>query len=193
MKIIKTYNELFENDSNNSRFLNLKHYLTNDNLYEVKKIIDGYDFNKIFIGILKQTILCYATKYSFEIMNYLLENGADPNLTHKEYIDYPIIQATKSRNSKKVKLLLKYNADVNVIHKKYTTLSYSLYDRELTDISYLLIDAGADWVEKNEYNKDLFDYLIPEELEKLKNKYPTKYKYFEEKRKLNNSIIDFNI
>jgi DMSO/TMAO reductase YedYZ molybdopterin-dependent catalytic subunit len=117
----------------------------NKSLIYLEKIIKENPDLINSIGMLGNTALNVAVKdQSQEIIEMLLENGADPNIANN-LPNSPLIWSIKAKRSISiVKLLLKYKADVNFIgHMNKTALTWAkIHNRE--DLIELLIRYGAD-------------------------------------------------
>ncbi|CAF1306550.1 unnamed protein product [Adineta ricciae] len=75
-----------------------------------------------------------------EIVNYLLQQGCDPNRRVKNYNESALHIASRRNRLAIVKLLLKYGAEVNVLdYKKRTPLDYAVHKRYV-DIARILIE-----------------------------------------------------
>lgn len=124
----------------------------NQPLIYLEKIIKGNPDLINSRGSLGNTALNVAVKgKSQEIIQMLLENGADPNIANN-LPNSPLIWALKAnRPIEIVKVLLKYGADVNFIgHMNKTALTWAkIHHRE--DLIELLIryDADIDLADSN--------------------------------------------
>jgi ankyrin repeat protein len=80
----------------------------------VKKLhIDGYDINAIDV-ISGDSILIWAVENgeNYDLVEFLLQNGADPNVSDESRFVEPFLHTYESLNL--VKLIVeKYNGDVN--------------------------------------------------------------------------------
>lgn len=97
---------------------------------------------------------CHEIK--FEKMEWLLQHGADPNITSN---CGTLMMTTRSINT--VKLLLRYGADLNVQDKDgMTALHYNLKHRSNHTITKWLIEHGADVnLRNNDGHTPLYTYL----------------------------------
>lgn len=76
--------------------------------------------------------------YDPESEEYLLKNGADPNVLDKSG-NSPLIGAVKDRDLNRIKLLLDYGADINVIpNSKISALHEAVSNNDLEIADYLL-------------------------------------------------------
>lgn len=94
-----------------------KRLYDNRKFYEVLIKIEP-DLNrrcKLYGHCFRENALCYAVKYScLEFIEMLLQNGADPNATNT-FQEAPIHIACKERTCDKLKLLVKYKAQLDVL------------------------------------------------------------------------------
>lgn len=108
------------------------------------------------------TLLSIASEYNdIEMIERLLNMGANPNLPHKRVnersITLPLEHAILNRNLDMVKLLLSYRADI-----KHPEFGYKHVDE---DIAFVMMEAGYD-MKKNfaltikKHHNRLFDYLL---------------------------------
>jgi ankyrin repeat protein len=130
---------------NNSNFLNdLFLYAIKDNSITIcKRLINQIDinYNHKYFGSPLMTSIYYKR---FEIFKFLLENGADPNIS----LNYGItpLYFTIYCNLPEFceHLLTNYKVNINVqVYKGYTPLHCAVYNN-YTSIKELLIKNGAD-------------------------------------------------
>lgn len=82
----------------------------------------GFDINHIYSNINNQTIIYYiGSGDSFEMLEFLLKNGANPN--HQNYrMDTPLIHYLKNNSIaelKNVELFINYGANINLENIEY--------------------------------------------------------------------------
>jgi ankyrin repeat protein len=104
------------------------------------------------------TFLQYATIHSFkDVVQLLLESGADPNATTKFEKRSPILIACMNNDHEIMKLLLSSatnnKLDVNVTDAKGNTLLHHVSNTEYLDCVVDLMRCGADMRHKNIFNK----------------------------------------
>lgn len=79
----------------------------------------------------------------YEITNYLLENGANPDI--KNHINnYPLNYAINYENIEIVKLLIEYHANINIVDFHGFSPIFNAIEKNNTDLFKLLISNGAD-------------------------------------------------
>ena len=94
---------------------------------------------------------------NLEIAKVLLENGADPNI-QDEYENTLLHRAVES--IEKVKLLVKYGADINKKNSGgFTPLMWAVRYKESLPIAHYLIESGCDISIKNCYGETAFDIM----------------------------------
>lgn len=113
--------------SNYSKYTAL-HYSLIHNSPDISKLLieSGADIN---ISKVSYSTLYVATKHSnVEMMEILLSKGADPdNMAMDGY--FPLLISVINRDISKIKLLLKYNVNINRKYcSKLTVLHYLIYD-----------------------------------------------------------------
>lgn len=110
------------------------------------------------------TLLQYAIMfYNMELIEMLLEKGADPNLKNN-YGNSPLmmtIEIYRGEVGDVMKMLLKYGADTNILHtfNTYSCLHLSVEHPNKTNIK-ILLEHGADYRVKNKAGKTALDLAI---------------------------------
>jgi len=169
MKNIKTFNQLFESVVD---YQSLCRY---ENKEKIKKLLDsGFDINTIIYD--DKTLLYLSAEYDNGNLKFLLENGADPNISKNN--NWPLIRAIENIQDNNTIQLLEAGANINVRGKalKKSPLLYSTNWLKPTELTYILIDKGADWNLQDENGDVFLDYLGDRYKKEMKEKYPTKYK-----------------
>ncbi|HMV42332.1 MAG TPA: ankyrin repeat domain-containing protein [Leptospiraceae bacterium] len=114
------------------------------NLYSVKYALAtgaGINEKKSFYG--NHTALMIACKEgNYEIAEWLLENGADPNMTTRDG-HTALMLAAYNRYPDIVKLLLKHKANVNIVSKRGHTALSETTRTDSEKIKGFLKEAGA--------------------------------------------------
>ena len=119
----------------------------------VEALIDTRGVDARFGGSLKNyTLLMWAAgKGDVELVEYLLQRGADPDL--QDYRDTTaLIKAVRSGYEDIVNILIKSGADLNIKKYNYNALVWGAWSGH-TKICKLLIDNGADPT----FNYSIFD------------------------------------
>lgn len=115
------------------------------------------DLNMFLDG---RTALGYAVSCNnIEVVKFLLENGADPNLSESKPDTYtPLMWAAESEPLEIVKLLLEYGADVHRKNKNNnaTALWKTVIPNNL-EAAKLLVAAGANPFIKIAAGKSIYD------------------------------------
>ena len=112
----------------------------------------------------------HLTKNS-EILNTLINAGANPNLQVYRSGYTPLLNAMVWWNYDKFKLLIPLT-DLNIKSSfGYTALMFSSVYHRLDDIK-LLIDAGADLYIRNYEGMDFYDFLLADEKEYISTLFP---------------------
>jgi len=118
----------------------IKACLNNPNIDYVRTLVQ----NKANMNVKNahdNTALHFAVEYkNLEIVTYLLEQGADPDIQNTTNGDTPLILAADNGDEEMVKVFIRNGADVNIINKQLHT-AYSVTDE--ASIKQLLVDAGA--------------------------------------------------
>lgn len=153
----------------------LNQLIKDGNNEEAKKIIDsGYNVNKkyvsdIFISIITQnecvecTPLCTACECkNYEMIAYLLENNADPNMArYGTQYPFEIFLSHSYENEEIFNLFLEKGVDLEkhmIIPPEAALMShYFLADPEYRDIMerelLVLISEGVEWSNENEHRQ----------------------------------------
>jgi len=139
----------------------------NGDLSLVKKYIELGVKTNYQGGRLKSTALYEAVNYDhYEIVVYLLEKGANPNITDNTGYA-PINLAAYNNQSKMVQLLIKHKPDLNTQNSEgFTPLHYAVYNGNL-EIVKILIEAGADSTIKEKDGYTAFDYAASNGLQEI--------------------------
>lgn len=131
----------------------------NNNIIELKKNIeDGVDID--VLGEYASTPLHYACREgNFEIVKFLIEEGANVNLKNNYSTIYPIFDAIGSINNQKkylsiIKLLIENGADINKVDSFGNTLLYHAIEKENIELIKLLIQLGCDVNQVSRHDKD---------------------------------------
>ena len=83
---------------------------------------------------------------------------------------------------KRVKYLIRLNADINIQDMEGRTPLFYAANHDFMPIIYILIEAGADWNIKNNKGYD-FTYLLSDKQRKhIIDKYPNEYYEYELKK-----------
>jgi ankyrin repeat protein len=100
---------LFDNGANDILFC----YIVYDNFDYFQTCVNKNNINRLNSN--GETLLYFAvSRNKIDFINYLLENGADPNICNKkEQNQSPLYQAVLNRNYEIFKKLIDYNADYN--------------------------------------------------------------------------------
>lgn len=115
------------------------------------------------------TPLILATdEEDFEVVKFLLDNGADPNLTGRQCLTIlsPLHVAVRSQNFRIINLLIKRGADINAKDSYGETPIFRLvrpaFEKEKCNPKLLkyLIEKGADMNIKNLKGQDFYDSLV---------------------------------
>ena len=115
----------------------------------VKKLVDaGADINQRKMN--GESALSDAVYFNYyEIAEYLLERGADPNIVAYE----GLTPLAVSENARMVKLLLAYGADPNIPDAEGDLPIVARIDNGDYESVRLLIDAGTDLDKKNNFGE----------------------------------------
>jgi ankyrin repeat protein/GR25 family glycosyltransferase involved in LPS biosynthesis/mannosyltransferase OCH1-like enzyme len=123
--------------ANNANYVNilLFHACEKGSLDQVKRYIEiGADVN---FNVGNTPLIAATINNNVEIVQYLLENKADPNLLH------PVYFSALNGNSKITKLLLDYGADPNMVNSLGDfPLRQAVNKGYFEDVKYL-VEAGA--------------------------------------------------
>ena len=128
-KILKL---LFKNDSINNNNNSLLCYAIKENKSYIAKLLvnNKYDINKKDSRYISPFI--YAVRnQDYNLMEFLIDNGADINYTGAEGDYNPMIWAILNNDNKIIEILLENKYDVNKYNRYIETpLHYALYDKE---------------------------------------------------------------
>lgn len=113
----------------------------------LRRLLDaGLDLNNYFHD---NSISIAASEREYGIMQFMLENGADPDGAHcspRQPESHPLAYVAEFQNLEATKMLVEYGADVNLIpHKSHTALVCAIGDKDCDNsvLEYLL-EHGAD-------------------------------------------------
>jgi len=121
----------------------------------------------------------YSNRY--EVSKYLLENGADANISH-EMIS-PLNYAASNGYLDIVKILLEYGAFIDAVDENNETSLISATINNGSNVIFYLLEKGASWTRDNADNY-FIDYLNEKNsqekyiIEEIKKLYPTEYKKY---------------
>lgn len=114
---------------------------------------------------------------NFKKVKFLLEKGADVNLkiynkTPFSYFLESFIDCQSQKNirifDEMLKLLLKYNVDINETNQNgETPLFQVIKDRQSLELIQVLIDNGADFLKKDNYNNTALHFADDEDITKI--------------------------
>ncbi len=91
----------------------------------------------------KSTMLLYSVEYEhLDIVEYLLENGADVNLSNQSGIT-PLMRAILTKNIDLIKCILKYDIDINKTDNNGETALVKAAIFDDIEITKLLVGNGA--------------------------------------------------
>jgi len=131
----------------------------NNNIKELRKNIkEGYSVNSI--GEYASTPLHYACREgNFEMVKFLIDNGADVNSKNNYSTIYPIFDVITSINNQKnsfeiLQLLISKGADINSVDSFGNTLLYHAVEQENIALIKLLIQLGCDINHCSRHDKD---------------------------------------
>lgn len=88
------------------------------------------NINKLEDGTFLSPLIKAVNYNDFELTEFLLENGANTNYFGAENSDNPLFTAISNENNKIIKLLLKYNIDVDIQDKYLQTAIHYLYNEK---------------------------------------------------------------
>jgi hypothetical protein len=147
----------------------------NDNdINHVRKLVYVVNVNDKIYGMYPIVVAGYRG-YSNIILE-LIKAGANINIQDNNEADTALIAACGNNHIDAAKILIKYNADINLqSNDGNSALHFAAINRNLKLVC-LLIDSGADWNLLNINNKDFLDNLSDPNL--IIQKYPDKYKNY---------------
>lgn len=90
---------------------------------------------------LRHAVICWGEERARELIELLLDSGADPNL-HRAYAKPPLFYAIDKKDPELVKLLLDHGADPSLTYEEMTPLEYARGERN-QEIRALLKAAGG--------------------------------------------------
>ena len=129
----------------------LEYALTLGDIQVAKLLIDrGADVNEVVVGNTKLHLLAInmyrlTEEDRLEIIQYLLEHGADPNLLNDEN-ETPLSLGVKDSITPEIlECLLGYGADPNYTTGDYTPLLYVVQDPDKNELVRVLLENGADY------------------------------------------------
>jgi ankyrin repeat protein len=134
---------------------------------------DNYDYGTFLV------VCSYNNRYS--VIKYLLENDANPNITHDKIS--PLNYAASNGYLDIVKILLKYGANINDVDNNNETSIISAAMNSGTNVILYLLEKGASWTRDNS-NNFFIDYLNKfntnekKLIDEIKNLYPEEYKKY---------------
>lgn len=134
----------------------LTNEIINNNPKAIKFLIDHvFDIDQELINA-----IVHFTDYMIdtEIVNLLLEAGADPNIKYKHEVPILFYACTHGRPNNVIKALLETGADPNVKIEGNPVLIEAAINSDSEAIN-LLVEYGADVNAKNEHGKTVLDYV----------------------------------
>jgi ankyrin repeat protein len=138
---------------------NIHFNAVNNNIAELKNNIkDGVDID--VLGEYASTPLHYACREgNLEIVNFLIEQGANVNSKNHYSTIYPIFDAINSRNNQKnyfliIQSLIESGVDINKTDSFGNTLLYHAIEEENMKLIELLIQLGCDINQVSRHDKD---------------------------------------
>lgn len=142
------------------------YYFFNDIIYEnLDNLISAFSNGEVEdINLLNRdgdsALHISVDNYNIEIINCLLENGADIDIRNSNG-DTPLCLAIYNNDYETIKLLLENGADINVYDSEgRTVMNQHLIENGDTDILRLLIEYGADIEEKYDDKTPLIYTII---------------------------------
>lgn len=167
---------------------------TQNDLKSVKYLLErGADINTIddFLYNDGKTPLIVATSNCYkQLVEYLLEQRADPNIQAKNGNTALIYAIGKGDDEYIVKKLIDAGADVNISNSNGNSPLIDAAIMSSYAVLKILIDAGANWTLKNNQYNDFYSYLTRKEKDRIKSDYPEKY---EEYKLLKNAEDEYNL
>ena len=144
-------------DSNN----NLKLLLSacqNEDLQQIKDLVNISNSTKVDINALdsygRYPLLISCRKGNLNIIKYLIEHGADPNVHNIN--DYTsIMAACHYGHLDVVKLLMEYGANLHLVNKLGDSALFISYKYGHYDITKYLLDSGIDINTRGKYGTSL--------------------------------------
>jgi len=124
-----------------------------DNIQTIKQLIEsGIDPNKPYTEY-RSTLLHRATLHDdYDMVKYLLDNGADPNVTN-DVNDTPLHAAVLISTIDIVRCLVEYGTDIEHVDDDcFRPLHLAAYGGHMDIVQYLL-NQGADKSALNMYNE----------------------------------------
>lgn len=135
--------------------------MKSDSVNGFKKLLElGADPNVIFGD--GGTVIHWAVQLeNSSFLKLALEHGGNPNLVAGQRKLTPLFKAIGSRDSDIpfVNMLLKYGADPNVKESRGNTPVIMAAGLGRYDIAYVLLNNGADYTLKNNYDENLLDRI----------------------------------
>ena len=153
----KRYVEVFEYLVDNGADLSeadITLFAKSGSLRLLKQHVNAQNINKIY-NMKYTALLCAVENDNIEIVVYLLENGADPNLK----VRYEVTAIMRAKTAECAKLLIDAGAQVNAKDDSdYTALQFAGMHRDLALIK-VLVENGADVNHKIKDKYPLLDYV----------------------------------
>ena len=95
-----------------------------------------------------------------DVVQILIEEGANPNCEKQKIFNCPIIRAIERRNKETIKILAEAGADLNIQDEEgYTPLMMTIQQKH-TDGFFTLLNAGADPRLKNKYGETVLKMIV---------------------------------
>ena len=161
-----------ENNTNPKRNININDIdaVNNNDIETLKRNLKGnVDINSFFSGYSLLLRACYLL--NVEIVKFLLENGANPNIQNNKghfpllYTIASIKNVDKEKVLETIKMLIEYGANVNLKNEHGLTALQVATNHEQYDVLKLLIDNDAHPQKDNEgnyfydYDNDVFNWV----------------------------------
>lgn len=148
--------------------------INENDINQVRKMISVVNVNDKIDGMYPIVVAGYRGHSN--IILELIKAGANINAQDNNEADTALIAACGNNHIDAAKMLIKYNADVNLqSNDGNSALHFAAINRNLKLVC-LLIEYGADWNLLNINNKDFLDNLSDPNF--IIRKYPDKYENY---------------